>query len=112
MRSFFLLCVLALFSLPALATNVHAIEEGDDACTIFAKTAGVIMKARQAGVPMSNLLNAHAKIESSEEIRQLMRTIVIDAYDSPRFQTKEYQFNAEMDYRNNIHVACLRETEG
>ena len=96
-----LLLSLVLFSSSVFA-NVHEIKETDDICTVFAKTAAVIMQARQAGAPMSNLLDiADAAPETD---RKLLRLIVLAAYDSPGFHSEEYQHTAAMDFRNKVHL--------
>lgn len=103
-----LLLSLVLFSSSVFA-DVHKIKETDDICTVFAKTAAVIMQARQADAPMSNLLDiADAAPEAD---RKLLRLIVMAAYDSPGFHSDEYQYRAVMNFRNKVHLMCLEETE-
>lgn len=103
-----LLLSLVLFSSSVFADE-HKIKETDDACTVFAKTAAVIMQARQAGAPMSNLLDiADAAPETD---RKLLRLIVMAAYDSPGFRSDEYQYRAVMDFRSKVHLICLKEME-
>lgn len=112
MRSLALFFALALLATPVLASDLHAPDKDDDICTRIAKIAGSTMALRQSGVPLSDQLQDNAWVAEatgmSEAIQYIVRTITIDAYDTPRFHSKKYREYAEMEYRNKVHVACLR----
>jgi len=80
--------------------------EYDDLCQSMATYAESVMKLRQVGVPMGELLkiikknkNGAASIKSRE--------IVILAYAQPHYLTLQVQRRTISDFRDQIHVSCL-----
>lgn len=96
------LILAAVFSL--LSFNAAA-----ELCGSLAYHAEVTMKSHQAGVSLANALEAAAGVygEESEEYLGL-RKIIIRAYSGPRYLTKERKKMAIDNFRDEIHVECLK----
>lgn len=79
----------------------------DTTCESLAEFAETIMTARQRGLTLSSALELlnDAKFE---RIRDLLRTIVIQAYEAPLWSTEENKTKAIGEFRNEVHLACLR----
>ena len=63
----------------------------------------MVMELRQEGVPMSQVM----QISDSE----LVKAIVVEAYDYPRFSSQEYKEKADNDFRNEVEVECYKTVE-
>ena len=83
----------------ALATPLaHAIN-----CQEVGTLAAKVMEARQVNVSMSNMMKI-----AQDNNNSLMKTMVIEAYEKPRFSTEEYQNNAIQDFRSFWELACYK----
>ena len=72
----------------------------DEACDSFARLANVVMELRQAGQPMSKMMQIAKD--------PMTRYIIIEAYDYPRFGTNSIAKTVIRDFSDRIHVECLR----
>lgn len=104
MRLALTLC-LALVAAPALAQGPDRVSE-EELCASFGEMAQAIMGARQAGVSLS----ASLKIanEADEGDRELVRSIVMAAYERPAFSTQAYQDREAAEFGNQMHLTCLK----
>ncbi len=103
----------AVLALALLAGSAFAGEQGDSFAfckSIAADTAEAIMEVRQGGLPLADVLEVYGKSEI-EAVRSIGRTLAIEAYSRPRFNTYEYQRKAVAEFRDEVHVQCLRELE-
>lgn len=91
------LALFALFAAPATAQEMTP----DEMCAAFATYAEVVMKARQSGVPLGQMLE-------TIDGEPLLRSLVMVAYDQPRFSTESYQQEAIDVFRDNVHLGCLQ----
>lgn len=87
-----------ILALTLLATPLAAETEAHH-CEQMGVIAAKIMESRQVGVPMSNMM----KIVSDND---LLKTLTITAYQSPRFRTDAYRQKAITDFRNEVEVLC------
>ena len=87
-----------------LSAQEQGLDEG--ACAAVARTAGTLMKARQAGVPIAKMLEPLS--ERSAGIREAMTEMVIAAYEKPRFNSPEFVQRSIEDFANDQHLACLK----
>jgi len=94
-----------LFSAFMVLTSPVMAADYMEKCMLASKTAKTIMKARQVGVPASELLAAFQKNGSDIPI---VRDMTIQAYAQPRFSTVEYQQRAVEEYGNSWLVKCMR----
>ncbi len=83
-------CVAVLPGLASAMTN----------CEYTGKMAATIMTGRQAGLPMSKLLDiSEGKME---------KEMVFQAYDVPLYQSEEFQQRAVKDFSDRWEVTCHR----
>lgn len=68
-------------------------------CKLYGRLAAKLMQARQAGVPISQVI---------ELIASERHELVFAAYELPRASTEEYRRRAIEDFENDIYVECFR----
>lgn len=95
-KSIFAVIFCAVFSGP-----LHAESSSEDPCVTISRLAEKIMENRQAGIAMTDMM----KIADSNE---LIRQMIIAAYEEPRFSSDKHQRNAVMDFRNQIELVCYK----
>lgn len=110
--------MMTLFAPVILVAAVSAVSataiasEGDDLCMALAGAAGTTMEARQEGIPASKLLALVKPYEDEDEgVGVLLRGIILQAYDSPRFNTEKYRQEAITEFQNETLVNCLKFVE-
>ena len=92
--------IAATIMIAALATQSRAETQSDDPCVIWGDLAENAMTARQAGVPMSTSM--------SVSTNDLVREVIMGAYDVPRFGSEGFQRREIQDYRNEWERQCYR----
>ena len=90
--------ILLAATLMSLSLSSQAVEIN---CEQIETTARTIMNARQAGVPLKSVI----KIIDSNEV---MKQIVIQAYDSSKYETDSYKKSAVEKFANEYYVSCLK----
>lgn len=78
-----------------------AISQVTETCKQVEESASVTMQARQSGIPLSRVLEIAADSE-------MLKTIAIDAYNTPKFATESYKVNAISEFTNKWLLACLK----
>jgi len=89
-----------------LAVASPAATAGDDwmaTCKSVSKMAEAIMKGRQAGGSMADMM---AVDTGNETVTQMGRLLVMQAFKQPRFDSEEYQHKAVVDFSNNAYSMC------
>lgn len=71
----------------------------EDPCVVLSDLAEQIMENRQGGVPLSDMM----RISGDNE---MIRTMVLEAYNQPRFNTSSYQLEAIQDFSDSIALIC------
>jgi hypothetical protein len=103
--------VAAVSAVSAVSATAIA-SEGDDLCMALAGAAGTTMEARQEGIPVTRLLALVKPYEDEDEgVGVLLRGIILQAYDSPRFSTAKYRNEAIAEFQNQTLVNCLKFVE-
>ena len=92
------LILMALLAAPAGANEF---------CGNLADAAGSIMDARQKGVPMHKLM----PIINENEARDIMKLIVVEAYESPIYSSDKYKDRAISEMSNRVYLTCLKGVE-
>lgn len=92
--------------LSATVTAAHAEEH---ICESFGKLAETIMKARQSDMPLNKMMSAIPKM--NESIQPIARTMILEAYDGPKYSSSEYQQRAMASFRNDAELACYKGME-
>jgi len=102
MQSLILLVIVAT----ALSTS-SAFSQSQSLCESVEKIARGIMTKRQNGESMSAIMRTADSVES-EVLQNLSRSMIIDAYETPRFHTKEYKNNVIGDFADKYYLACVK----
>jgi len=76
--------------------------EEKDHCLQISSLAESIMTGRQMGLPMSKMMGVTDL--------DLARTMVIEAYEHPRFSTEQVKKRAIGDFRDRWYLACVKAT--
>ena len=95
--------ILAFACIASLASG-SAFAAGDQ-CQGLEDAARPVMSARQAGVPLSKVLEV-SESDKNSDVRKLTRLIALEAYGKPRFETEEYQARATADFADEIRLIC------
>lgn len=82
----------------SVATAIKGITVGDY-CTASARMASVVMKARQAGVSLPDVLGLCETV--------LCRAFALAAYKEPLFLTPEVQERTITEFENRAMLECL-----
>ena len=93
MKKILLAATLISLSLTSQASEIS--------CEQIEVTARTIMDARQAGVPLKSVM----KIVKDNDA---MKQIVIQAYDSSKYETDSYKKSAVEKFANKYYVSCLK----
>ena len=95
-----------------LAVAIHAPAMAQDAdqpvtCADMGNLAESIMVARQNGIPISQLVVIIDAAEDSPGANRLYRSIVLEAYERPRFMSASSRTRSIEDFRNDIETFCF-----
>lgn len=85
-------------------------EEQRDPCLWVSNLAERIMKSRQNEVPMAKIMGVFSGGEAPDEIKKIMKDMVIDAYDSPAFSADVNKAKAVAKFQNEMYLACVKAT--
>lgn len=91
------LIITLAFASQSLAAETEATT---DTCKILGDLAETIMDRRQEGVALSRLMTI-----TDEDF---IKSIILLAYDQPRYSSPEYQRDASRDFRNAIETGCYQ----
>lgn len=103
-KSFIFILVTA-FSFNAFADEAADMSqsERDAACGVYEQLANATMSLRQNGVPLREAMEFLGDSES-----QLLRRIIVEAYEVPRFNAEPTRQRAITDYSDKVYLDCLR----
>ena len=96
--------LLLVGSTTALADSNGA--SAQDFCNAYSFLARAIMTDRQAGRPMSELMEINGGKTGLPA--DVLHQLVIQAYEIDRFNSPEYKRNAIIDFENNAHLWCVK----
>ena len=89
-----------IVAIPLLAA-LSAPATSADLCKVMADTAELMMQARQQGVPMQPIMDA---TEMTSHKR-----MVVEAYETPRYITKEVQLRQVQNFRDKWYMWCFKD---
>jgi hypothetical protein len=92
----------------AIAPPVHANADRTAFCAAVGALAYDIMRRRQDGLAMTFQMEASQSVDSSPEMHSLASSLILGAYDVPRWNSDLTRRRAAEDYRNDVEVACFR----
>ena len=70
-------------------------------CESIESVATVVMDNRQLGTKLSDMLKSATS--------DLVVAIIIEAYEEPRWSTKEHQESTVVDFANEVMLACVKQ---
>jgi hypothetical protein len=79
-----------------------------DYCGQIGDLAETVMTVRQNGAEMSGLMNIMLKEEATKVIGKQM---VIDAYETPRYNMLENQKREVSEFKNEWYLLCIKAGE-
>lgn len=94
--------VMGLTSLSSIA------EEQRDPCLWVSNIAERIMKSRQNEVPMAKIMGVVSGGEAPDEMKKIMKDMVIDAYETPAFSTDTNKAKAISQFQNDMYLGCVK----
>lgn len=80
----------------------------DDLCGTLGTHAEAIMEARQAGVSMQKMIEASGSIPGPAAAKEFTRSLVIKAFEHPRFSTESYKRRAIENFRDTVYLECIK----
>ena len=90
--------ILAALFLPTLAL---AEKPTFEVCQSYSTYAETVMESRQLGVDMAS---AYEMVKDEK----ILSTILMSAYDSPRYSTQDFKDNAISDFKNKWFLYCIQ----
>ncbi|WP_175137418.1 hypothetical protein [Achromobacter animicus] len=96
-------------ALAATSTVFGASVSAEDrkACSVSSSLGKTVMEARQAGMPMSELMDVFSKPGRADD-GEFGRTLVEWAFEDPRYSTEEAKERAIRDFENEVYRACYQ----
>ncbi|HAC66507.1 MAG TPA: hypothetical protein DCP19_00675 [Pseudomonas sp.] len=102
MRAVFLVLGLAMASGAVCAQDIS--QQALTKCKGVSEVAEQIMRQRQSGVKMSDLMD---KVSQGREVNPILAGMVTGAYQKSAFSTDEYRDKAASEYRDKYYTACI-----
>jgi hypothetical protein len=96
-------------TLLASASQSEASDNG--VCKAISEIASVVMQARQIGVPMADLMDVFHKDDYKESEINLIKKMVINAYEQPKFSTTKVQGETITEFSNQWHLSCVKNNQ-
>lgn len=97
--------VLFLILMPLFTSQtVMAKNQKEATCKTLEKLAEAVMTARQEGAPMSEI---YMKDYGSADRNKVMKSLVKEAYKTPRFNSQQSKKNAVEDFKNEKFSYCI-----
>jgi hypothetical protein len=96
--------VVALGAGLCVAQRASAAEDWTERCKSISSLAATIMKGRQAGVSMSSMMD----VTVDADIKNLTTSMVMDAYEKPRYSTEKVQQETISDFRDDWYLKCAQ----
>ena len=98
---------LTIFLLSGFATPLFAQENTQSAiCPIIGELAETVMRNRQNGVSLSEMMGVANNADGV--LQPVIREMVLEAYDGPRYSVPDNQDEAVQDFRNDIELVCYQ----
>lgn len=99
--------------LAAVLAVAPALVMADPVCDDMSEHAEVVMRAHQSGVSMKEVMAVIDKNLGGESVvSDIYKSLVIDAYSQPRYHTDASKARKVADFRDQVHVFCLKSRKG
>lgn len=85
-----------------------AVPAKADLCANLSSLANTVIETKYRGVPLSAMMGKIDEIIEGETAQELMRELVMGAYELPNYSTKHYQVLQAQEFSNEWAVTCYR----
>jgi len=86
------------------AQNAKASDDLTSKCKSISTLAGTIMKARQAGTSMSEMM----EVKIGPDVKDLATSMIVSAFETPRFNTEKIKQETISDFRDDWYLKCVK----
>jgi len=95
----------------AMPTAALPSDDTVSVCKSFSKGAGTIMEIRQAGVSMSDVMQAY--VDTSQEgdsptVGRAVELMITLAYETPRYSSESIQKRQVTEFENDFFLLCFK----
>jgi hypothetical protein len=101
--------VIAVALLFCCFSSIEAAEENTeilDFCKSISSTAETIMIKRQEQIPMEKMVSILSG--SDKQTQKIVEKIIIEAYDHPRFEGKDFITKVVADFKDRWFLDCFK----
>ena len=101
--------ILACLPIFANAAKVDQ-KQHQDMCEQLYIMAKVFMDYRQDGLPVVDAMKANDNAfadNHDEYMHEIVKKIILDAYEQPQFSTTEYKQNESKEFANKYYLGCM-----
>lgn len=95
---------IAIVAIALAPSAAMAGQPNGNVCDGLSSIAGSIMKARQSGAGVVDVMDA----VQSNPSHELLESMIIDAYSIPRFSSQKYRDDAVRDFSDQFFVTCVK----
>lgn len=101
---------LAILALSLFCMSNAYSAEPLDFCTEQSKLAESIMKARQAGAPVTKVIAVIKKATEMQEAEAQAIVLIEMAYAHPKFNMQSNRDEAAVEFSNKVYLLCKKHT--
>lgn len=98
---------LSLTPIPVLAQDDDT-STADTICPSLESLAVTVMKAKQLGVKMSDLMKV-LNDPNTTRVAPIIRAMILDAYGEPNYSTEEFKATQRHEFSQRMVRACYEE---
>ena len=98
----------ALAALVLWSTAASA-DTREKRCAGFAAITASFADNHQSGVPLAKVLESLDVTVPEVILNEVFKKLAVMVYDNPRYQGDHYQQQFINEWRDRVHVTCLRE---
>tara|TARA_R110000744_G_scaffold55482_4_gene117284 strand:- start:923 stop:1234 length:312 start_codon:yes stop_codon:yes gene_type:complete len=99
-----------LILLTALMIPLFVQAARPDTCLHVKNVASLVMEWRQDGVEADSAVLSISQAQANEQMYRAYIHIVIDAYQTRRYETEMYRRNVIKEFANKYYIACWKGT--
>lgn len=90
----------------SLFVHLSAFAQEKAGCGSYGKLAETLMESRQIGMSMQKQMESAEK--QSEPLRSQVQSMLIMAYERPRYNSEENQRREIENFRDQIYLECIK----
>lgn len=98
---------LSYLTLIALCVSASAATADEALCVKKSEFATASMEARQAGVPLSVILESISEGGTPDDVASEMKRLAVTAYKEPDWRGEAQQKRATTEFANMVLVECM-----